>query len=63
MFNVRLATDHLHGKMAAHLAVAGDVFGRVLFYAAFFSHEMTWMKSGTELSQFLKSFLSTHAYI
>ena len=38
--------------MAVHLAVAGDVFNGVSF-----SHEMSWMKSGTLLSQFLRIFL------
>ena len=44
--------------MAVHLAVAGDVFDGVLFCAVFF-HEMSWMRSGTELSQFLRIFLPT----
>ena len=38
--------------MAVHLAVAGDVFNAVLFCAVLFSNEMSWMRSGTELSQF-----------
>ena len=29
-----MAGDHLYGKMAVHLAVAGDVFDGVLFCAA-----------------------------
>ena len=29
MFNVRLAGDHLYGKMTAHIAVAVDVFDSV----------------------------------
>ena len=38
--------------MVVHLAVAGDVFDAVLFCAVFFFfHEMSWMRSGTELSQ------------
>ena len=45
--------------MAVHLAVAGDVFNGVLFCAVLFSHEMSWMRSGTELSQFLRIFLPT----
>ena len=45
--------------MAVHLAVAGDVLDGVLFCAVLFSHEMSWMRSGTELSQSLKMFLST----
>ena len=42
-----------------HLAVAGDVFDGV-FFCCPFSHEMSWMKSGTELSQFLRVFLPAH---
>ena len=44
--------------MAAHLAVAGDVFDGV-FLCCPFSHEMSWMRSGTQLSQFLRVFLPT----
>ena len=29
------------------------------FFCAVFFHEMSWMRSGTELSQFLKVFLPT----
>ena len=45
--------------MAVHQAVAGDVFGGILFGAVLFIYEMSWMRSGIELSQFLKIFLST----
>ena len=45
--------------MASRLAVADDVFHDVLFRGVFFSHEMSWMRSGTELSQFLRIFLPT----
>ena len=45
--------------MAVYLALAGDVFNGVLFCAVFFSHEMSWMRSGTELSKFLRLFLPT----
>ena len=45
--------------MAVHLAVAGDVFDGVLFSVVVFSHEMSWMCSGTKLSQFLRIFLPT----
>ena len=41
------------------MAVAGDVFDDVLVYAILFSHEMSWMRSGTELNQFLRIFLPT----
>ena len=39
--------------------VAGDVFDDVLFCAVLFSHEMSGMRSGTELSQFLRIYLPT----
>ena len=45
--------------MAVHLVVAGDVFDGVLFCAVHFPHEMSSMRSGTELSQFLRIFLPT----
>ena len=48
-------------EMAVHLALAGDVFDGVLFCAVFFSHEMSWIRSGIELSQFLRIFLPTFA--
>ena len=47
--------------MAVHLAAAGDVFGGVLFYAVLLPHKVTWMRSATELSQFLRSF-PTYSY-
>ena len=45
-------------EMAVHLAVAGDVFGGVIFCAVLFPQEMSWMRSGTELSQFPRIFLT-----
>ena len=36
MFNVMLPCDHLYGKMAVHLVVAGDVFDGVLFCVVLF---------------------------
>ena len=36
----------------------GDVFDRVFSYCPFY-HEMSWMRSGTLLSQFLRVFLHT----
>ena len=48
--------------IAVHLADAGDVFDGVLFCAVLFSHEMSWMRSGIELSQFLRIFLPTYVY-
>ena len=41
-----------------HLAVAGDVFVGV-FLCCPFSHEMSLMRYGTRLSQFLRDFLPT----
>ena len=46
MLNVRLAGDHLYGKIAVHLAGAGNVFDGV-FLCCPVSHEMSWMRSGT----------------
>ena len=37
-------------EISVHLAVAGDVFDGVIFCAVLFSHEMSWMRSGNELS-------------
>ena len=42
--------------MAVHLAADGDIFDGVLFCAVLFPHKMSWMRSGTELSQFLRVF-------
>ena len=58
MFNVMLTSDHLYGKMAVYLAVAGDVFDGV-FLCCPFSHEVSWMRSGTKLRQFQRIFLPT----
>ena len=46
MLNARLADGHLVWEIAVHLAVAGDVFDGV-FLCCPFSHEMSWMRSGT----------------
>ena len=46
MLTVRLAGGHLYGKIAVHLAVACDVFIGVSLSCPF-SHEMSWMRSGT----------------
>ena len=42
--------------MAVYLAVAGDVFDCV-FLCCPFTYEISWMRSWTELSQFLRFFL------
>ena len=44
--------------MAVHLTVASDGFNGVFLWCHF-SHEMSWMRSGTLLSQFLRVFLPT----
>ena len=45
-------------KTCCSLAVAGDVLDGVFLCCPFF-HEMSWMRSGTKLRQFLRVFLST----
>ena len=40
------------------MAVASNVFGGVFLCCPFF-HEMSWIRSGTSLSQFLRVFLPT----
>ena len=45
-------------ESAVHMAVAGGVYDGV-FLCCPFSHEMSWMRSWTKLSQFLRVFLST----
>ena len=44
-------------EIAVHLAVAGDIFDGVFLSCSFY--EMSWMRSGAELSQFLRVFLPT----
>ena len=46
------------GGLAFRLAVACGVFDGV-FLCCPFSHDMSWMRSGTYLGQFLRVFLST----
>ena len=43
--------------MAVHLAVICDVFDCVIYCAVLFSNEMSLMRSGIELSQFLFTYL------
>ena len=61
MLIVRLAGDHLYGEIAVHLAVACDVFIDVSLCCPF-SHEMSWINSGTLLGRFLRVFLPTFIY-
>ena len=46
MLIVRLAGDLLNDEIAVHLAVAAAVFDGV-FVCCPFSHEMSWLRSGT----------------
>ena len=58
MFNVRLAGDHLYGKwLFAWLSLVMSLM--MSYFVLSFSHEMSWMRSGTEFSQFLRLFLPT----
>ena len=55
--NVRLAGDLQYGKLLfTWLSLVMSLM--VSFCAAFF-HEMSWMRSGIEMSQFLRVFLPT----
>ena len=45
-------------ETAVHLAVAGGVFDGV-FLCCPFSHYMSWMRSGTHMSQFQRDLLPT----
>ena len=48
MLNVRLAGDRPPvWEIAVHLAVAVDVFDGVCLLECPFSHEMSWMRTGT----------------
>ena len=57
MFNVRVAGDHLYGKWL--LTGLSLVMSLVSYFVLSFSREMSWMRSGIELSQFLRIFLLT----
>ena len=47
MLNVRLTAGHLLWKISVNLAVTREFFDGVLFLCCPFSHEMSWMRSGT----------------
>ena len=53
MFNVTVSTCLGNG---CSRGCRCDAFDRVLVCAVLFYHEMSWMKSETELSQFLRMF-------
>ena len=58
MFNVWVAGDHLYGKwLFTRLSLVMSLM--VSYFVLFFFHEMSWMRPGTELSQFLRMFLPT----
>ena len=58
MFNIRLAGDHQYGKLRfTWLSLVMSLVVSLLVLSL--SHEMSWMRSGTELSQFLRVFLPT----
>ena len=55
MFNVRLAGDHLCGKwLFTWLSLVKSLM--VCYFVLSFSHKMSWMRSGTDLSPFLRIF-------
>ena len=60
MLNVRLAGDHLYGKLL--FTWLSLVMSLMVSFCAVFSNEMSWVRSGTELSQFLRVFLPTLLY-
>ena len=56
MLNVRLAGDHLNGKLLfTWLSLVMSLM--VSFCAVLFPIEMSWMRAGIELSQCLRVFL------
>ena len=56
MFNARLAGDHLYGKwVLIWLSLVMSLI--VSCYVLSFSHEVSWMRSGTELSSLEFSYL------
>ena len=57
LLNVRLAGDHLCVKLEFTWQSLGVFHG--VFLCRPFSHEMSWMRSWTKLSQCLRGFLPT----
>ena len=61
MFNVRLADGHLFGKwLFTWLSLLMTLM--VSYFMPSFSHEMFWMRSGTEFRQFLGIFVRISAH-
>ena len=58
MFNVTLAGDHLYGKLLFNL-LSLMMSLMVSYFVLFFSQKMSWMRTGTELSQSPRIFLPT----
>ena len=58
MLNVKLAGDHLYGKLL-FIWLSLVVSMMVSFFYCPFPHEMSCMRSWTSLSQFLRVFLPT----
>ena len=56
MSNVRLAGDHQYGELFTWLSL---MMSLMVSFCAVFSREVSWSGSGSELSQFLRVFLST----
>ena len=55
MINVRLAGDLLYGKLLfTWLSLVMSLMG---LFVLSFSREVSWMRSGAEMSQFLRVFL------
>ena len=52
MVNVRLASDHQYGKLL--FTWLSLVISLMVSFFLSFSHETSWMRYGTELSQFLR---------
>ena len=61
MFNVRLAGDHLYGKWLFS-CVSLMMSLMASYFMLSFSHEMSWMRSGTKLSQVMRIFLPTFMF-
>ena len=62
MINVRLAGDHLYGKWLYTWSSLVMFLMMCYFVLSFFFNGMSWMRSGTELSHFLRIFLHTLVY-
>ena len=58
MFKARLAGDHLYGKWLI-IWLSLVMFLIVSYFVLSVSHDLSWMRSGAELSYFLRTFLLT----